>query len=750
MSSKTKGARTKVKPEEYAESPPASADDESPKKDGKGGGGAHRTSKLGRKGDPRMHRAVAARLASPDMTLLQALRAGGFEFPDCDEKGGNLDGTICDADKVQLCQRKNQLSRRLRLARQAKSSTSDGAGASGKGENKSEKKNDSYEMDDDNELSQEAQDRLRLLIQQTQQRGKSKKRKDSTAGDGRSYKRMLSISAEDEVEVVEEDPYEEEIGADSTARRAKNHPLFQQRQPTIPAASSWGAAAQLGLAGMAANAAGAAATAQAAGQTTAAQQLQQAAAAYGAASSNTTAGAALAMAQARGGAVPAAAQHSFSFWPSLAAGGVAAAQRIIQQQQAQVQAQAQAQVQAQAQQLQQQQLQLQQQQNQQAQTANGGGSSVGAPGAKIASDGSAPSPSLGLTAASLGMSQDQLAAVLGGGGLAAGMQALQQQHQQQQQLAAGQQKQQLQKSSSSGVSAGASAMRTSIGNGPGGAGISDNLSACSSLSARDQVATALRQAANGAGTGNTTTKLDNSGKMSMALDMLRTESASLLKRCMLMAGFEPSETEECDLRYLEFAERAAEEEKQRISRIRARVGGGPKSSAGDSHGKNDISDAGDTKHHHGTNGCTHSHSDNADNNKCFDGRHVHRLEGKCGHQAVIHQPEDGQPHVDFVVDNKIECYGGMQGIRHETSSQALWPSKFSCDQLMCESRSDSDHGVTCGPVACNHECNEMTKKIEPKVLDLSDIDFDGKEWNMQESAGDETLIGLMSLGDGSK
>jgi len=125
---------------------------------------------------------------------------------------------------------------------------------------------------------------------------------------------------------------------------------------------------------------------------------------------------------------------------------------------------------------------------------------------------------------------------------------------------------------------------------------------------------------------------------------------------------------------------------------------------------------------------------------------VHRLEGKCGHQAVIHQPEGGQPHVDFVVDNKIECYGGLQGIKKESSKQAFWPSKFSCDQLMCESRSDSNHGVTCGKTKCEKECDGMTKKREPKVLDLSEIDFDGKEWN-KDSAGDDTLLGLMSLGD---
>jgi hypothetical protein len=72
------------------------------------------STKLGRKGDPRMHRAVAARLADPDMSLLDALIKGGFDFP----AEGGQDSTLVDADGVTLGQRKNQLSRRLRLARQ--------------------------------------------------------------------------------------------------------------------------------------------------------------------------------------------------------------------------------------------------------------------------------------------------------------------------------------------------------------------------------------------------------------------------------------------------------------------------------------------------------------------------------------------------------------------------------------------------------------------------------------------------------
>ena len=68
----------------------------------------------GRRGDPRMHRAVAARLAKPQLSLFQALVAGGFKFP-VNEMASKGNGPIYDSDNVLLSQRKNQLSRRLRL-----------------------------------------------------------------------------------------------------------------------------------------------------------------------------------------------------------------------------------------------------------------------------------------------------------------------------------------------------------------------------------------------------------------------------------------------------------------------------------------------------------------------------------------------------------------------------------------------------------------------------------------------------------
>lgn len=67
----------------------------------------------GQQGDPRMNGAVAARLADPAMTLLAALREGGFVFPDADKPGMQANSCF-DTDGVSLYQRRNQLLRRIR------------------------------------------------------------------------------------------------------------------------------------------------------------------------------------------------------------------------------------------------------------------------------------------------------------------------------------------------------------------------------------------------------------------------------------------------------------------------------------------------------------------------------------------------------------------------------------------------------------------------------------------------------------
>mmetsp|Transcript_19931 Transcript_19931/g.41805 ORF Transcript_19931/g.41805 Transcript_19931/m.41805 type:complete len:670 (+) Transcript_19931:211-2220(+) len=72
--------------------------------------------KSGRKSDPRMDRAVQAKLNDPNLSLIDALRKGGFVFPAISDSG-KPQYAIVDADNVKITQRKNQLLRRLRTTK---------------------------------------------------------------------------------------------------------------------------------------------------------------------------------------------------------------------------------------------------------------------------------------------------------------------------------------------------------------------------------------------------------------------------------------------------------------------------------------------------------------------------------------------------------------------------------------------------------------------------------------------------------
>jgi hypothetical protein len=93
----------------------------------------------------------------------------------------------------------------------------------------------------------------------------------------------------------------------------------------------------------------------------------------------------------------------------------------------------------------------------------------------------------------------------------------------------------------------------------------------------------------------------------------------------------------------------------------------------------------DHSHDHG-----HSHSQPAQSCKnntqegvsksvLCNNQHKHRLEGKCGHKAIIHKPSNGNAHIDFVIDGKIECYENCQPMI-DNSSSAFWLSQFKCDK----------------------------------------------------------------------
>jgi len=69
--------------------------------------------KHGRNGNPLMNEAVKAKVNNPNLSLVAALMAGGFVFPDFNAQGISM-SEVRDTDNVTLYQRRNQLLRRLR------------------------------------------------------------------------------------------------------------------------------------------------------------------------------------------------------------------------------------------------------------------------------------------------------------------------------------------------------------------------------------------------------------------------------------------------------------------------------------------------------------------------------------------------------------------------------------------------------------------------------------------------------------
>jgi len=224
-------------------------------------------------------------------------------------------------------------------------------------------------------------------------------------------------------------------------------------------------------------------------------------------------------------------------------------------------------------------------------------------------------------------------------------------------------------------------------------------------------------------------------KMNRALNYFNTEAATLFKKSLLSSGFSMEQTEECDELYLEFAEKAIESERRRIARLKSRLYPPSSEISGmaSQYGSQDGSSLNVGHHDH-----SHSHDHakflpDSEPNACLHSRHLHRLEGRCGHRAIIHKPASGSAHIDFVVDDKIECY---QDCTLLTDEAAYWPSKFRCDEL-----GDHQHKEDNSKGKCDGDsCKIQTK---PKLLDLSQLDLFGEEWQeivSSEYDRDEEMI----------
>ena len=174
-------------------------------------------------------------------------------------------------------------------------------------------------------------------------------------------------------------------------------------------------------------------------------------------------------------------------------------------------------------------------------------------------------------------------------------------------------------------------------------------------------------------------------KQVLALQMYHHEVRPVYSRCMLMAGYKPDTTTESSKEFLKFAWKAWQKEGRYLRDLLEEndmlVADAPdfhiddserpakkrKTTAETEEESESSKDDDKAEEDHG-----HSHSHSHSNNRgCHtaDGRHIHRLE-KCGHKAILHQPKDGEAHIDFVVGDKVECYAGVTGQESST-----WPSQ---------------------------------------------------------------------------
>lgn len=217
-------------------------------------------------------------------------------------------------------------------------------------------------------------------------------------------------------------------------------------------------------------------------------------------------------------------------------------------------------------------------------------------------------------------------------------------------------------------------------------------------------------------------------RIQLVLTSHQTENASLLQRLMSQAGFSAEELMQHSPIYIEIAARAAKQELERVERLKDTISG-----AG---GLYNLSCA-STKDQKASSNTTEDQS-NVTNECVLGGRHLHRLMGKCGHRAIIHRPHDGNPHIDFIVNDRVECYQELSPESADSNGETLWPSRYECKELHCNDEHREEHSRS------SAQCKTRLPDQIPREFDISILE----EWDTDpfESLGDQTLLGLIELG----
>lgn len=236
-----------------------------------------------------------------------------------------------------------------------------------------------------------------------------------------------------------------------------------------------------------------------------------------------------------------------------------------------------------------------------------------------------------------------------------------------------------------------------------------------------------------------------SKKMDLAMRLFEVDLKTLYSKAMLMGGFDPRDCQSGAPLHLEFSRKVWRKEALRLKSMAATAGHPSEFSldeldktaaAGVSAVTLESVNKGTVEEHGHSHEHEHSHADNGDPKPgpmgC-DRNHVHRIDGQCGHKAIIHKPKNGNAHIDFVVGDKVECYHGIDPVGN--NMDAAWPSRYKCKDA-------GEHG-SCG----TNNCKEMPDINIPQVIELSDIDLHDPEWNYDVNGSiDGGVAGLFRLG----
>jgi hypothetical protein len=254
----------------------------------------------------------------------------------------------------------------------------------------------------------------------------------------------------------------------------------------------------------------------------------------------------------------------------------------------------------------------------------------------------------------------------------------------------------------------------------------------------------------------------------LALNLFETESASLYTKCMLMSGIDLSLAQPGTPTYMAFALKAWQAEGKRLQDMMTfskeetacmdpsdfsvgETAGAFKTTAEDvdaevSDADNEVesqSTGGNDPVHDGSLEHPLQNQDDHGSTTC-DAQHFHLL-GQCGHRAIIHQPKDGAPHIDFIVNDQVECYMGLDSVPFGRSVDSAWPSKFKCMEVPGRSKKTCSKSVL---GAIND--NTPGRSSEPRIIKLSDINLQDPEWNYDGGDSiDGGVMGLFKLGSDS-